>query len=367
MKKILFVGNANSFLIYQLAKQIKKVHPNWKIDILSEHLFELEESPYDSVFAVNHKHPNASRKYIKAWFLASEMKKLIREVNTHYDCVHILYLSSAYRFIWNDLKKVADKTIITVFGGDFYKSNFFMRLLMKKMVKEVQIISAPNPDTLRAFSEKFNIPHSKQRLVRFGLSILDEIDNLSNDDIHYWKVNQKISNDKILIACGYNKSANQNIPQIVNSIIQEKDLLPRIILCFQFPGEETEYTRLVIEELKRNKVDYRIFCDRFSDRELAIYRKAMNVMIQVQTSDSFSGAMQEHIYTGSIVITGKWLPYAFLDDQGVDYIRINSIKEVGTTIINSLDHKINLKINKSIIASYSKWSVTINSWTALYS
>jgi hypothetical protein len=73
MKKILFVGNANSFLIYQLAKQIKKVNPNWKIDILSEHLFELEDSPFDTIYAVNHHDPRASRKYVKALLFSNVM------------------------------------------------------------------------------------------------------------------------------------------------------------------------------------------------------------------------------------------------------------------------------------------------------
>ncbi len=366
IKRILFVGNANSFLIYQLAKQIKKVHPNWVIDILSEHLFELDDSPFDTIFAINHHDPKASRKYVKSFFLSNEMRKLIKRMNKDYDWLHILYLSSAYRFIWNDLKSLAPKRVITVFGGDFYKSNFIMKWLMKKMVKDSNIVSATNSDTLAEFSSQFKVSESKQQVVRFGLSILDEIDTLSQNEITEWKRNQSISKDKLLIACGYNKSSNQNLPELVRSIINEKDLVPQLILCFQFPGDETTYTRFVINLLNQHKIDYRIFNKRFSDRELAIYRSSINMMVQVQNSDSFSGAMQEHLYSGSLVITGKWLPYGILDNQGVDYIRVNTIEEVGKAVAENVSRFPNESINKAIIEKLSKWSITINSWINLY-
>jgi len=367
MRKILFVGNANSFLIFQLARHIKMVHPSWRIDILSEHLFELENAPYDNIFAVDNNHPYAKKKYIKAWYLASQLKKLIKQLDNDYDCIQILYLSSAYRFIWSKMKRLASKKVVTVFGGDFYKANFFMKSLMSKIVSDSDVISATNPDTLVEFSNYFNVPETKKQLVRFGLSILDEIDSLSQREISEWKVKNTIPEGKITIACGYNKSPNQNLQELIQVIILESELLSRCVFCFQFAGEETSYTRRVINLLNENHVDFRIFSERFSDRELAIYRRAMNLMIQVQATDSFSGAMQEHLYAGSFVITGKWLPYAVLDDEGVDYLRVNSIDEVGKAISENLERIPNKDKNKSVIAGFSKWSTTINSWINLLS
>lgn len=365
-KKILFVGNVNSFLIYQLAKQIKNVYPNWRIDILSETLFELDDSPFDNIYAVNHNDPKASKKIIKAFFVSNEMRKLLYKMDKDYDFVHILYLSSAYRFIWRELKSLAPNRVITVFGGDFYKSTIIMRFLMRKMVNESTIISASNPDTLAGFSNYFKVSKYNQKVVRFGLSVLDEIDSLNQKEVEEWKLRHKIQKDRILIACGYNNSPNQNLQELIQVLLQERKLLSRCILCFQFVGKETPYTREIINLLNENKVEFRVFSERFSDRELAIYRKSMNIMVQVQTTDSFSGAMQEHLYAGSLVITGKWLPYEILDNQGVDYIRVKFIDEVAQVIGENLERKINHEKNRAVIAGFSKWSKTIDSWINLY-
>ena len=59
MKNILFVGNANSFLIFQLAKQLLKEKPDWNIDILSDQELVLLDAPFRKVFAIDNAHPSA--------------------------------------------------------------------------------------------------------------------------------------------------------------------------------------------------------------------------------------------------------------------------------------------------------------------
>lgn len=366
MKNILFVGNANSFLIFQLAKQLLKEKPDWNIDILSDQELVLLDAPFRKVFAIDNAHPSAKRKFIKAFFVASEMKKHLHNMETQYDVVHILYVSSAYRFIWKELKKISDKIILTIFGGDYYKSTFLMKLLIAKMAKEATIISATNPATLENFSEKFKVPCEKRRLVRFGLNILDEIDSIVQEDIEKWREKTNIPSSCIAIACGYNGSTNQNLLEVIKSLVASKEKLhQKVVLCFQLT-EKNSHVQSIIDAIHESGFDFLIFRERMTDRELALYRSAMNIMIQVQSTDSFSGAMQEHLYAGSLVITGNWLPYSVLDDEHVEYIKVSEIEEIGEEVSNNLKKTVDLNKNKRAIAKFSKWNLTLQTWINLY-
>jgi len=365
MKRILFIGNANSFLIIQLAKKLIIRNPDWQIDILSDQKIVSEQSPYHNTYCVDNYHPNASKKIIKAFYVAIEMKKLLKDIEGKYDVIHILYVSASYRYFWNALKKKSSKIVLTVFGGDFYKSKWYMNLLISKMAKESFIISATNPSTLNAFCSYFKVMAKNKQLVRFGLNILDEIDKVNSSDVEKWKERNGILPSEKIVACGYNGSPNQNLLAILNSLKNSKPDLSSVVLTLQLT-EKTAHVDQVMSALKESGFKFLLFRERLTDRELAVYRSTVDIMIQVQTSDSFSGAMQEHLYAGSTVITGSWLPYAVLDEKNTAYVKVNEISEVGKEVCANLSSYLDKSKNKEIIATLSKWTNTISDWTALY-
>ena len=365
MKRILLIGNANSFLIIQLAKNLTDKNPNWQIDILSDQKIVSEESPFYNSYCVDNSHPNASKKIIKAFYVAIEMKKLLKDMEKKYDVIHILYVSASYRYFWNELKEKSSKIVLTVFGGDFYKSNWYMNILISKMAKESSLISATNPSTLDAFCTFFRVLDKNKQLVRFGLNILDEIDKVKSSDIVKWRESHGILPSEKIVACGYNGSPNQNLLAILKSLKNSKTDLSSVVLTLQLT-EKTVHVDQVISALKESGFKFLLFRERLTDRELAVYRSSVDIMIQVQTSDSFSGAMQEHLYAGSTVITGSWLPYAVLDEKNTAFIKVNEISEVGKEVCANLSSFLDKSKNKEIIATLSKWTNTINDWSALY-
>ncbi|MFM7668792.1 MAG: hypothetical protein ACKO7D_11470 [Bacteroidota bacterium] len=62
MKSILFIGNANSFLIIQLAKNLIVSNPDLQIDILSDQTTKSEDSPFHHSYCVDDSNPKASKK-----------------------------------------------------------------------------------------------------------------------------------------------------------------------------------------------------------------------------------------------------------------------------------------------------------------
>jgi hypothetical protein len=93
-------------------------------------------------------------------------------------------------------------------------------------------------------------------------------------------------------------------------------------------------------------------------------------MIQVQTTDQFSGAMQEHLYDGNHVITGSWLPYDLLKRKGVLFDQINHMDELPATIrrvfVNYATNSSLRKKNATIMHEISAWEHTIDDWLKLY-
>jgi len=93
-------------------------------------------------------------------------------------------------------------------------------------------------------------------------------------------------------------------------------------------------------------------------------------MVYLPTSDQLSGSMQECLYAGNIVITGDWLPYRILEEQGIFMLKISSVDEVGEKLIYSLNHlkklKESCKGNSQIIWNMSSWDKNINDWIQMY-
>lgn len=365
-KKILLIGNVNSFLISNLAIALKKHNSSLQIDILSEAKNIEPNTVFNTIYYVDETHFLAKKKGIKVLYYAWEYKKILAKIPEKYDYIHMLYISSIFRLIWKNLQKKGNKIVLTVFGSDFYKAGKTMRRMIDKMAQEADLISGTNPATLSDFCNFYSIPDEKRLVCRFGLSILDEIDSVTENDILDFRKTHQIKQTTKIIACGYNASLNQNLEQIIDQLTAVKNNLKDVILFFQFPVSDSTYTLHIEEKIKSTQIPYKIFRKRFTDVELAIYRKAVDICIQVQTTDQFSGAMQEHLYAGSIVITGKWLPYKVLDEKSTDYIRIESLDQLGKSVIQHLNKTTDVEKNRKIIASFSKWENTILDWANIY-
>ena len=104
--------------------------------------------------------------------------------------------------------------------------------------------------------------------------------------------------------------------------------------------------------------------------EIALIRKATDIMIQVQTTDQFSGSMQEHLYAQNVVITGSWLPYKAMKNEGIYFEEIRNIAEITDLlpeiIRNCSTYESKTHQNTEIISNLSRWENNIQAWSKLY-
>ena len=151
----------------------------------------------------------------------------------------------------------------------------------------------------------------------------------------------------------------------------QKELMDEIQLILPITyGGTPKYKNQLLEKLKQLPFEY-IFYDTFlTDEKVAQIRKASDIMIQLQLTDQFSGSMQEHLYSRNVVITGSWLPYETMKENGAWFIEIDKLEElykVIPEIIKDFEkYELKTKNNPQVISELSSWDKNIYSWIDLY-
>ena len=178
--------------------------------------------------------------------------------------------------------------------------------------------------------------------------------------------------NSLVITCGYYQKPEQQHLKLLKSIVTIKDKLPvnyLFVFPMTYPGNR-DYISTVEEFLIKNKLKYKLFKTWLSNNEVALLRKASEIMISVMKNDQFSGALLEYIYTGNLIITGSWLPYKKLDELRIFRYKVDTVDEVGNTLIKSIS-EINtkrklFKINSKIIQKFVTDENPIEKWINKY-
>jgi hypothetical protein len=118
--------------------------------------------------------------------------------------------------------------------------------------------------------------------------------------------------------------------------------------------------------LQKSNLNFIIFEEYMTDLMVARLRKATDIYVNLQVTDMLSGAMQEHIYAGNQVITGKWLAYQELKDIGANFHEVYSIEELPSLIIQCKKN-LNEKKMQDAIYCLSSWNKVIDGWENVFS
>lgn len=367
--KILYLADINSPLIINLTKKIKEQNPDWEIDILSnnEPKYKINKSVFSNIYTINQSHFFSKIPFVKMFWISFLLNKEINKINKSYNCIHMLFVHVSYWCLVNKLNNKCTKFIITVFGSDFYQSPKVIKTLIKRIVDKADYITATNPKTLSDFINYYQ-PSVSTKILRFGLSALENIKNKGNTPKNELKINFGLPTDKKIITCGYNGSKNQNHLEIIEQLNTVKDILPPFFLIFPITtGIDPNYFELIELNLKKYKFDYLFLKDFLTDDGIAELRLATDLMIQVQSTDQLSGSMQEHLFAGNIVITGNWLPYEVFDKAGIKYYKVDNLNRISDAIQIAVNSNTDdLENNKKIIWNLSSWETSINDWITLY-
>jgi hypothetical protein len=373
--RLLFVGNADNPLLVDLALELKRLRPGLVVDILSERASRHPRAgeAFDSIrFPEGGGWFGGTRGVKFFWFLL-HYRALLKAVPDGYDVVHVFYLSAIWGALADALAAKGHRMIVSLFGSDVYRTNGILKPLQARLLKRADRITSANQDTLEAARGQYGVEPARGVIVRFGLRPLEHIDRLRaiGDRIAHKRA-MGIPEERIVLAAGYNASPHQHHQAIIDSLcIIPKDRRGRLfVLVPMTMGGSSDQVARVRGMLAASGFDHRIITELMTDEEVARLRLATDIMVQVQPTDQLAGAMQEHLYAGSVVITGAWLPYRVLSDAGVRFWTIADrsglAKELEMCMSELSDREAACAGNDAPIRALSSWSHTAPRWSALY-
>lgn len=357
-KKCLILCHFYSVFVKEFIENMKK-HNDIEFDILTMDLSYTKDKGSSLINSV---------------YIYSNINELTDKLNSakKYDIIHIHFLDVIYSSVSQNIKEKCNQLIVSIWGSDYYRMSYENRMIQKRVLDNSDVITMANENTINEFDEYHEFKYSsKLKVCRFGLTLLEYINVCSNKDLAQIKKELGVPADSIVVTCGYNASPAQNHLEILNSIIQVKDMLPEnLFLIFPMTYGDAYYKEIVIKEISKAGLKYKVFDKFLSNEDVAKLRAVSNIMVQVQTTDQLSGSMQEYLYCNNIVITGEWLPYEVFEQEGVHLLKVTALKDVGYKIVYAINNlneiKGTIKNNKKIVWDLSSWERVLGQWNDVY-
>jgi len=329
---------------------------------------------FDNVFTYPH---------LKLYKYVQQFRVLIRLVylfffillkGRKYSCIHIQYVLIDFFAFSLLFRTMRIQPIVTVFGSDLVKISGTRKRLLRGFLRNIKLITFANPELRDEICTFYGIDPGLSRICRFGLSPLDLIKTLRPQGQEALRTDIGLPEDKIIICVGNNFNSNQQHLAILSALAGNQTLqIFSDKLHFVFPltyGNEIKYKEVIMETLRHFPFSHTIYSEYLDERANACLRLSCDIMIQLQKKDQLSGAMQEHLFAGNIVITGGWLPYKVFRDRGIYFREIRGVTEIGDDLVfclnNLTSEKQKCSENSDQIYAMSGWGNTISDWIELY-
>jgi len=369
--RILFLGNKTSLFIKHSVYELnKKKIPIRVFDPYSLTLYDHEWRILRQFRSL----PTVLDRFPKFGYIAKLcfLQHTYRKFKGQYDICHIHYNLKEYSGIPRTIRRIGRKLAVTIWGSDFYKRNDRDRRIQEKIYTRADRIIFANETVKKDFLDYYGHKFEKQcHILRFGLRPLDHIQKLLDEDIATSKKRLNISPDTLIITCGSCATPNQNHDKILQALLSVQKKLPSNVLCvFPLTYGHSEYRKKIIPLLNQAPFPTHILDNFLSEDNVARLRKMTDIVINVQETDQLSGAMTEHLYAGSVVLAGGWLPYDIWKEKGAFFLTVNRMEKLGDRIEEALmnleTYKTKAERNASIAFEIGSWTKNIPHWISLY-
>lgn len=374
-KRVLLIGNGNHQLNYHFVNWfINQYGDEYVFDLFNTNNTISEEYSriYDNIYFSRTSSFLGRIRLLKRLYVVLMLNINFNRISDHYHIIHINFAWLKLAYLLN-LRKKAKYVIVSIWGSDFYRKSSRQKKTLSKLLNRSDLINCTNEKTLLLIKSYFKLPEKKMNSIRIGLEPLERLKGLKLTKAGC-KDYLTIPADKKLITIGYNARPEQEHLKIIELIKQNREKFDnKQDLFFLFPltyGGTKQYLNKVKVALNGFPFEYKLITGFLSDNEIAIVRKATDIFVQLQPTDQLSGSMQEHMYAGSIVITGSWLPYQIFKEMGIHFRTIDNfaelVPELGQCIENMELELRKTEPNREKIYEFSGWGTLIKEWKSLY-
>jgi len=369
---ILILGNRDSVFVSNFALEIEK--QDYSPQILDLERWEITSSngtllqKFFPPLVILARIPKIGYR-LKLIFI----RRMLSTLRGHYQICHIHYNLKIYADLASSISRITDRLVVSVWGSDFFRMGSAAREAQKKIYNRADLITFLTTQTMQTFNDYYSGRYAdKTKILRLGLKPLEYIDDIRSENPHEIRSHFGIDNNALIIACGYNGTEAQNHKTIIQSIQSVHSKLPKhSLLLFPMSYGDEKHILTVKKLLEQSSLSHKIITGFLSDEDIARLRTISDIFINIQSTDHLSGSLLEHLYAGSIVISGRWLPYEILDDRGVFQLYIDKPEQIGKKLFETMSklesYKIKAASNPNIVSDVSRWSVNIVKWDQAYS
>ena len=284
-----------------------------------------------------------------------------------FDIVAFHYASPIkYLRIINLVKKKTKKIALVIWGSDLLRREEKNEIKFCKLILSMDIVICGSFGLQDKLLLDYPQIKEKSKVVFFGsyfYDIMKEIKSQNYGTKNIFKVD-----NRILITCGYNANTAQRHLKILDALYNIKSEIlnkTQFILPMTYYEDQEGYIDMVKVEFSKSNLNYIVLDSKLLNEDIAKLRMETDLVINIQTTDSFSGSIREHLYAGNVVLVGDWLPYDYLEERGVFYLK-TSLEDLAENIaycINNIDElKKKCVNNPDIVYSFSSWNNVINDW-----
>lgn len=277
---------------------------------------------------------------LRGWYAIYITRKYFGRIikAKHYDYVIFHQVPSRVDLMLREAHECGSKIVFEPFGSDILRVRDETKESLRQSFAAVDaVVGRTMSNVLIATKEIYGVPKDKifeQREVLSGVLQLKTIQGKLSREAMMDKLG--IPKADYNIVCGYSARESHRHKQIIESLIQSKDVLPKnyqIIFPMTY-GALLHHSTLkeYILELKRicNDAGLNVFflTDFISKKQMAYLHLVTDLFIEIQPTDNGNAFMIEALYAGNTVITGRWLKYKRFEQFGVPYYLIDTPEEL---------------------------------------
>lgn len=322
---------------------------------------------YTGINKCDYKLINRIRYIIKKTF-----SLLLLTKNNHYCYCFILYCSLPSA-IWGYLCAKKTNKIIPVFwGGDVLRNNRLNDLFFNKMLSSSYKIIMPNINSYDIFNKKTNNKYINKTVViqypqKMIHSLLEAEENL---DVKNYKEMLGLPSDKKIIICGHTATRAENYLEIIKELQKcESTVLQDCFFVFMMtysPEEYRSYQTEVETALEASTLNGVVFKEFIPYKEILKLHYLCDIHITAIVTDAFSCFLQEELFSGSILLYGKWLNYYEIENDDFFAIPFEKISDLtacfSDVIINYDFYKNRSIVNRQGIINLASEENILKEW-----
>tara|TARA_Y100000589_G_scaffold89897_2_gene84453 strand:+ start:3964 stop:5079 length:1116 start_codon:yes stop_codon:yes gene_type:complete len=363
---ILVIGDANHQYNLSFCKWIKK-SANCSVSIIDFKSSKIQKGDYDSFYPLGGNPKLLNIKWFGSIYRAFLVKRIIKKNKLGNEVVLLQSAIPWTAIISRFLKNHSHNFTIALWGSDFYR--YKKRRILEKLISNANNIIIGSPQMITDFDNEFGKLNLKVNLCYFGNEPMENLKTLKDKNITKKESCDALGldNNYIKVIIGHNGSIHNKHLEVIESITQSNPEQNYHVILPMTYGANKEYINEVFNKCKVSLKKFTILTDFMSEQEVAHLRNISDIMINVQTTDAFSGSMREVMFCGGVMINGAWLPYDFLTKRGVYFETVDNTEGVGNKIDQIiLDFDVfseKARKNREKIYELSSWSKTIKAWS----